>query len=81
MFQALKICHEGNYKAFALFIDEGLKGYHIVDAKGASFPNFSDSDGSNPDISTLPSLKGKSLDAARNPESHFHKSAKGPIQV
>jgi hypothetical protein len=45
------------HQAFALFIDEGLEGYHIVDAEGASFPNFSESDGSNPDISTLPSEK------------------------
>ncbi|KAJ5127437.1 hypothetical protein N7448_008216 [Penicillium atrosanguineum] len=72
MFQALKICREGNYQAFAFFIDDDAEGYHIVTAKGSSVPNFSDPEASKLELYTLPFDKvAQSWNAAWNPESHI----------
>jgi hypothetical protein len=70
------------YQAFALFIDEGVEGYHIVDGKEASVPRFSDSDGSNLEIGTVPFEKVRVLwMQPGSRESYPTKSAKRPIQV
>ncbi|KAJ5305851.1 hypothetical protein N7508_004866 [Penicillium antarcticum] len=91
MFQALKISHESNYQAFALFIDEVPEdseesdrpgGYRIVNAKGSSFPHFSDEDGSKLEITTLPFDKVEEYwNAAWNPESRIPATVpKGPYK-
>ncbi|KAJ5677375.1 uncharacterized protein N7477_003008 [Penicillium maclennaniae] len=72
MFQALKICREGNDQAFALFIDDDAEGYHIVIAKGSSGPNIADPTANKLELYTLPFDKVKqSWNAGWNPESHI----------
>jgi hypothetical protein len=72
MFQALKIFHEGNDQAFALFIDDDAEGYHILGAAGSSVPNISDPDASKLELGILPFTKvGEFWNAAWNPESRI----------
>lgn len=69
MFQALKICREGNFQAFAFFVDDDAEGYHILRAKGSSIPNIADRSASNLKLSIIPFDKvGVAWNAAWNPE-------------
>ncbi|PYI08334.1 hypothetical protein BO78DRAFT_468551 [Aspergillus sclerotiicarbonarius CBS 121057] len=70
MFQALKICHQGNDQAFALFIDDDADGHHIVRATGSSVPNVSDPGAKKLELTTLPFDQVRNFwTAAWNPES------------
>jgi hypothetical protein len=67
---------------FALFINEDPEGYHIVNTKGTNIPNFSDSDGSNLEISTLPLKSRRFLERSlESRESYSTQRAKNPIQL
>jgi hypothetical protein len=72
MFQALKICREGNFQAFAFFVDDDAEGYHILSANGTSIPNNADPKASKLELSTIPFDKvGVAWNAAWNPESYI----------
>ncbi|PYH94347.1 hypothetical protein BO71DRAFT_441079 [Aspergillus ellipticus CBS 707.79] len=82
LFQALKICQQGNDQAFALFFDDDGEGYHIIRATGSSVSNVSDPDAKKLHLSTLPFDKVQDFwTAAWNPESRVSsRMPRGPYR-